>query len=81
MTRPTTIEAVDTMVGITDGRVSMSAQDDATLYVNTPDRQPLAGIETHATLRVKGDDYQATIELTHDGAAALHAALEEAIDR
>ncbi|WP_251341974.1 hypothetical protein [Haloplanus halophilus] len=81
MTRPTTVEAVDTMVRITDGRVSMTASSETTARVHIPDRQPLAAIETHATIRVDGPDYKATLELDADAAAALHAALEEAINR
>lgn len=81
MTPPRSIDDVDAMVGITDDRVAMTAEGEATVYVAVPDRQPLAALETHATLRVRGEDWRSTIELDADDAAALHAALGEALDR
>lgn len=57
-------------VGIVDGRVAMSAEGDVSIILDAPDNQPLSEAETHATLRVVGDDYRASVELD---AAALNA--------
>jgi len=69
----TEIGEVATTVGIVDGRVAMSADGDAHLYVDEPDHRPLSRREPHATLRVEGEDYRA--ELTLD-AAALDAVMD-----
>jgi hypothetical protein len=69
---------VDTSVGIVDGRVSMSADGDADLLVETPDTQPLSSIETHATLRISGDDYRAEIDLDADDLDWLVDVLKQA---
>jgi len=54
---------VATTVGIVDGRVAMSADGEADLYIDGRDHPPLSLEETHATLRVEGDGFRATIEL------------------
>ena len=69
---------VDTAAAIVDGRVAMTADGDADLLVETPDRQPLSAIETHATLRVSGDDYRAEIDLDADDLEWLVDALQQA---
>lgn len=58
-------EDVDATVGIVDGRVAMTADGEATLYVDGREHRPLSTIETHATLRVEGEDFRA--ELALDG--------------
>lgn len=57
---------IDATVAIVDGRVAMSADGDATLYVEGRDRPPLSSSETHLTLRVEGDDYRAELDLDGD---------------
>lgn len=72
MTRLSTANAT---LSVSDGRVSMVVDDaDAGLYFDTPDRGPLSKAETHATIRVTGDDYDASIELD---AAALDALADQ----
>lgn len=61
-------------VGIVDDRISMMAEGEVNVYLNTPDCQPLSRDETHATLRVSGDDYRAKVELD---AAQLDALVDE----
>lgn len=56
-------EGVDTTVGIVDGRVAMSADGEADLYVEGRDHTPLSLDEPHVTLRVEGDDYRAEVKL------------------
>lgn len=58
-------------VGIVDGRVSMSAESDVEIYLETPDGQPLSRAERHATLRVVGDDSRVEVELDADALDAL----------
>lgn len=55
--------SAEATLAIVDGRVSMSADGDVDLYVETPDHKPLAKCERHATIRVVGDDFRAEIEL------------------
>lgn len=54
---------VDTTVGVVDGRVAMSADGEAMLYIDSRDHTPLRLAETHATLRVEGDDFRAEFDL------------------
>lgn len=61
---------VDASVGIVDDRVAMSADIETSLYLDTPDPQPLSAGETHATLTVGGDGVRVAIDLD---AAALDA--------
>lgn len=63
-------------VGILDGRMGMHADGDVTLYLETPSTPPLSKSETHATLHVEGDDYNAHVELDADALEALTDALE-----
>lgn len=71
---------VDTTLAIVDGRVSMSADADASLYVDIPDHQPLSRIERHATLKVRGPDFRANIELDADDLEELADQLQEDTD-
>jgi hypothetical protein len=71
-----TAEATATL-SIVDGRVAMSAEGDVDLYLETPANRPLTDIETHATLRVVGDDFRGAVDLD---AAALDA-LADALSR
>lgn len=59
----TDIAEVDTTVAIVDGRVAMSADGKAEMYVDIPEHKPLSETGTHATLRFVGDDYRAHVEL------------------
>jgi hypothetical protein len=74
------IEDVDTALHIEDGRVSMQASVTKPLRVDTPDGTPLASIQTHATLRLGGQDAWATVDLDRDQLADLHAALTDALE-
>jgi hypothetical protein len=76
--RAGTLEDVAATVAIVDGRIAMSADGDADLQVDAVDYTPLSAAETHATLRVVGEDYRASIELDADDLAALQDALTEA---
>jgi len=51
----TTIEDVGASVSITDGRVSMTAEDGADLYLKAPEHEPLSVGERHATLSIGRD--------------------------
>lgn len=64
-------------VGIVDDRVAMSADGDVSVILESPDNQPLSRAETHATLRVVGDDYRASVELDGDALDALTDALAD----
>lgn len=72
------IDGADATVGIVDGRVSMSAQVETALRVETPDRTPLSTPEPHLTLRVAGDDVRAVIDLDGEGLDALADAIHHA---
>jgi len=65
-------------VGIVDGRLATTADGDVSIYLETPDHQPLSAGETHATLRVVGEDYRAEVELDADALDAVTTALAEA---
>ena len=65
-------------VGIVDDRVAMNADGDVSIYLKTPEHQPLSAAETHATLRVVGDDYRAEVELDADALEAVTDALAAA---
>jgi hypothetical protein len=69
---------VDTTVGIFDGRIAMSADGDAHLYVDVPDHRPLSTSERHATLRLEGDDYRAEVTLDGEDLDAVMDALHQA---
>lgn len=71
-------EDVDTAVEIVDDRVTMTARDDADLYVSVPGHTPLSAAETHAALRVEGDGFSAMVDLDAADCDALAAALEAA---
>lgn len=71
---------VDTTLAIVDDRIAMSADAAASLYVDVPDHQPLSRIERHATLKVRGPDFRANIELDADDLAELTDTLQEATD-
>jgi hypothetical protein len=74
------LDDVATTVGIVDGRVAMTADGEADVYVDTPRQPPLSATETHATLRVVGDDYRAEIELDADDCEELLDALAAVAD-
>jgi hypothetical protein len=70
--------AVRTEVGITDDRVAMSADVDATVRVSSRRLQPLGGSETHATLTVSGDGVRVSLELDAPALDALAADVADA---
>jgi len=72
------IDGADATVEIVDGRVSMSAQVETDLRVETPEHAPLSTAEPHLTLRVADGDVRAVIDLDGDGLGALGAAIQEA---
>jgi len=72
------IEDADVTVGIVDGRVSMSAQVDTELRVQTPDHTPLSTHEPHLTLRVADEDVRAVVDLDGEGLDALADAIHHA---
>jgi len=80
-------EAVATVVEIVDRRLTVTADGDADIYLDTPDYDPLAASEVHATLRVTGDDYHARIDLDAGELDALADAVyhaqetQETLDR
>lgn len=77
MTRAT--DDVDADVEIADGKITMSATDgEAVIYVDTPELQPLGREQRHATVRVVGDEFKATVELDFDGLEALADAVTAA---
>jgi len=74
----TRLNDVDATVGIADGRVAMSADLETPLRLETPDQRPLSSAETHATLRLVGDDVRVRIELDGEALDALADALYHA---
>jgi hypothetical protein len=74
------IDDVDAALHLEDGRVTMAASVTKPLRVDTPDTTPLASIQTHATLRLGGQDAWATVDLDRDQLAALHSALTDALE-
>jgi hypothetical protein len=66
---------------ITDGRVTMDVGDTAAdVRVGAVRHTPLSRGEAHATLRLTGEGFEASIDLDADDCAALAAALEAAPD-
>jgi hypothetical protein len=74
----TRIEDVGASASITDGRVSMSVEDGADLYLKTRDREPLSVRECHATLEIVGDGFAASVALDGEDLDALADALYHA---
>ena len=69
---------LDTTLSIVDGRVAMSADGDATVRLSHPEHTPLSGAETHATLKVSGEDFRAEVELNAEELDALGDAVHHA---
>jgi len=74
------VDKADVTVGIVDGRVSMSAQVDADLAVETPDHTPLSAAEPHLTLRVADSDVRVVIDLNGPALDALADVVQAAAD-
>jgi len=74
----TQLGTVDAVVGVTDGRVNISADVEAALYIETPDNQPLTAAESHATVRLTGDGVNATVQLDAEALDALGDAVSHA---
>lgn len=55
------------LASITDGRVTMDAGGETSLYLDVEDTTPLSKGERHATLKLTGRDWMTEFEL--DGAA------------
>jgi hypothetical protein len=72
------VDGVDASIEVQDGRLTMTAAGETTAYVAGPDRQPLGAGETHAVLRVAGDDCEATVELDRSQLDGLIDALVHA---
>jgi hypothetical protein len=72
------VEDVDASIEVQDGRLTMTAGGETTAYVSGPDRQPLGAGETHAVVRVAGDDCEATVALDRAQLDALIDALVHA---
>lgn len=73
-----TVADATATVRIVDGRMAMTADGDVSIYLETPDHHPLSAGETHATLRVVGEDYRTEVELDADALDAVTTALAEA---
>lgn len=74
----TRIDDVAAGVTVSEGRIEMTARDDADLYVSVPDLAPLSETEVHATLHLEGDEFGATVKLDADALETLAAALDTA---
>ena len=72
------VSDANTTVAIVDGRVAMNADGDASVYVQTPDTQPLTADETYARLRFVGESYRGEVEFDADALEDVIDALEEA---
>jgi len=72
----TELDDVDATAGIVDGRIAMTADGPASVYVDGRDRRPLSREEAHATVRLEGDDFRAAVELDAADLAALTDALD-----
>lgn len=66
---------VPTTAEIVDGRVAVSADVDASLYLDSPEHRPLTKGERHATLRLAGDGVQVAVELDAEALDALADAI------
>lgn len=75
------LDSVATTVSITDGRVEMTAEADATVYIDTPEQTPLSSRQTFATIRAEGDDHHTEIVLDADGVEQVADALGAATTR
>ncbi|WP_089650134.1 hypothetical protein [Halobacterium hubeiense] len=68
---------------IQDGRITMELSGGATVYLDTPDAQPLAESQTHATLRIVSDvapDAETELELDAGQLEEIQSALAEATE-
>jgi len=78
------VDEVPSKVAVRDGRVLLEAADDASLYIDVPTHRPLGANEPHATIRIEGDGYSATITLDAEGvdgiADILHGVQEGDFD-
>ena len=76
MSTDATLEDVPAELWISDGRVSMGADGEARVALQTPEHQPLSIREPEFTLQVTGDDFEATISLTPEQADVVQRVLE-----
>ena len=74
----TRVEDVDVAVEVTEGRVTMTGDGDADLYISTPNHTPLSQGERHAILHVSGEGFEVTIEFDGNECSTLATALDAA---
>jgi hypothetical protein len=74
----THLDDVDATVAIVDGRVSMTADVEGELRLETPDQLPLTKTERHAILSVFEDDVRLSIDLDAEALDALADAIYHA---
>ncbi|MFB6237560.1 MAG: hypothetical protein ABEH81_04230 [Halopenitus sp.] len=69
---------VDTDTEIVDGRITVSATGESSLYVSAPEQRPLGSDETHLRLKVAGNGTETVVELDADALDELSNAITEA---
>ena len=70
------LEDVPAELWVEDGRITMNGHGDTTVYIKTPEHQPLSVREPEFTLFIKGDGFEATVSLNSEQADVLRAVLE-----
>ena len=71
------IDDLPASVHIEDGKLSVSDDGVAKLYLESPEYELLSRGQTRLTLRVVGDDFESEVRLDSDDVQALRAAIEE----
>jgi hypothetical protein len=74
----TRVEDVDVAVEVSEGRIMMTGDGDADLYLSTPNHTPLSQGERHAMLHVSGEGFEVTFEFDESECATLAAAFDAA---
>lgn len=74
----TRIQDIAASLRTDDGTITVATDGDATVYLDTPNTEPLDRRQTVLTLRVTGDAFEASVDFDHDDADALREALQEA---
>lgn len=80
MSTDATLEDVPAEMWIADGRVSISADGDTRVALQTPDQQPLSIREPEFTLQITGDEFEAMISLDTKQADIVRSVLEDGED-
>lgn len=77
MTSEETLEDIRTGVAVTGGRLEITADGQCDVSIHTADLTPLSSGEVLASIRINGDDYNASIALDGNDINTFSALCDE----